>query len=89
MAGATSTITDTTLSYHRDQARIDSEAHLDGIYVLRTSVDAEGLDPAGIVEATRNLANIERDSPSSRPPFWTCDPIHYRLDNRVKAHVLI
>ena len=35
------TITDTSFTYRRDQARIDAEAELDGIYVLRTSVDTE------------------------------------------------
>src|SRR6187200_3597176 len=51
------TITDTTFTYHRDTAGIDAEAELDGIYVLRTSVDAEGLDPAAVVESYKNLAN--------------------------------
>ena len=55
------TITDTTFTYHRDQARIDAEAELDGIYVLRTSVDTTTLHPAGIVEGYKNLANVERD----------------------------
>ena len=58
---STATITDTTFTYRRDQARIDAEAALDGIYVLRTSVDAEGLDPAAVVESYKNLANVERD----------------------------
>src|SRR5271166_6105879 len=43
-------ITDTTFTYHRDTARIDTEAKLDGIYVLRTSVEADTLDPAAVVE---------------------------------------
>ncbi|MEQ6326695.1 transposase, partial [Mycobacterium canetti] len=45
----TFTITDTSFSFQRDQAGIDTEAALDGIYVLRTSVDAETLDPAAVV----------------------------------------
>src|SRR6202022_439832 len=47
---------DTPFTYRRDTARIDAEARLDGIYVLRTSVDADTLDPAGIVESYKNLA---------------------------------
>jgi hypothetical protein len=35
------TITDIAFTYHRDQAGIDAEAALDGIYVLRTSVDTD------------------------------------------------
>ena len=55
------TITDTTFTYHRDTAGIDAEAELDGIYVLRTSVESDALDPAAVVESYKNLANVERD----------------------------
>ena len=68
------TITDTTLTYRRDQARIDAEAHLDGIYVLRTSVDADTLDPPGSSKATRTSPTSNATSASSRPMIWTCDP---------------
>ena len=45
------TITDTGFAFDRDEAAIDAEAALDGIYVLRTSVDADTLDPAAVVES--------------------------------------
>ena len=83
------TITDTTFTYRRDQARIDAEAALDGIYVLRTSVDTEALDPAAVVEGYKNLANVERDFRIIKTDDLDLRPIHHRLDDRVKAHVLI
>jgi hypothetical protein len=83
------TITDTTLTYHRDQARIDAETELDGIYVLRTSVDADALDPAAVVQNYKNLANIERDFRVIKADDLDLRPIHHRLEDRVKAHVLI
>jgi Transposase DDE domain len=83
------TITDTAFTYRRDQAGIDAEAALDGIYVLRTSVDTEGLDPAAVVEGYKNLANIERDFRIIKTDDLDLRPIHHRLDERVKAHVLI
>ena len=83
------TITDTTFTYHRDQARIDAEAALDGIYVLRTSVDTEALDPAAVVEGYKNLANVERDFRIIKTDDLDLRPIHHRLEDRVKAHVLI
>ena len=83
------TITDTTFTYRRDQARIDAEAALDGIYVLRTSVDADALDPAAVVEGYKNLANVERDFRIIKTDDLDLRPIHHRLDDRVKAHVLI
>jgi hypothetical protein len=82
-------ITDTTFTYRRDQARIDAEAALDGIYVLRTSVPADTLDPAAVVTSYKNLANVERDFRIIKTDDLDLRPIHHRLDDRVKAHVLI
>ncbi|MGO9692234.1 MAG: IS1634 family transposase [Mycobacterium sp.] len=82
-------ITDTTFTYHRDQAGIDAEASLDGIYVLRTSVPATELDPAAVVESYKNLAHVERDFRSIKTDDLDLRPIHHRLDERVRAHVLI
>ncbi len=83
------TITDTSFDYRRNQAAIDAQAALDGIYVLRTSVAAEDLDPAAVVEGYKNLANIERDFRIIKTDDLDLRPIHHRLDDRVKAHVLI
>jgi hypothetical protein len=83
------TITDTGFHYHRDQAAIDAEAALDGIYVLRTSVDADALDPAAVVDSYKKLANVERDFRIIKTDDLDLRPIHHRLDDRVKAHVLI
>ena len=83
------TITDTTFTYHRDQVRIDAETELDGIYVLRTPVDANTLDPAAVVASYKNLANVERDFRIIKADDLDLRPIHHRLDDRVKAHVLI
>ena len=54
-------ITDTALTVCATKRRIDAEAALDGIYVLRTSVDADELDPAAVVTSYKNLATVERD----------------------------
>ncbi|MGH3543698.1 MAG: IS1634 family transposase, partial [Mycobacterium sp.] len=83
------TITDTALTVARDQARINAEAALDGIYVLRTSVPAAQLDSAGVVAGYKNLANVERDFRSIKTDDLDLRPIHHRLEQRVKAHVLI
>ena len=83
------TITDTSFAYHRDTAGIDAEAQLDGIYVLRTSVDTDTLDPAAVVESYKNLANVERDFRIIKTDDLDLRPIHHRLDERVRAHVLI
>ena len=83
------TITDTSLTYQRDQAAIDAEAALDGIYVLRTSVPASDLTPAGVLESYKNLAHVERDFRTIKTDDLDLWPIHHRLDERVRAHVLL
>jgi Transposase DDE domain len=82
-------ITDTEFSFQRNQASIDAEARLDGIYVLRTSVPAESLDSAGVVEGYKNLANVERDFRILKTDDLDLRPIYHRLEQRVRAHVLI
>jgi transposase len=82
-------ITDTTVEITRKHDQITTEAALDGIYMLRTSIPTTQLDPAGVVTAYKNLAHVERDFPSIKTDDLDLRPIHHRLDDRVRAHVLI
>ena len=82
-------ITHTTLTITRNTAQIDAEAALDGIYVLRTSVPADELDAPGVVVAYKNLAQVERDFRTIKVDDLDLRPIHHRLPDRVRAHVLI
>ncbi len=82
-------ITDTTLTITRHQASIDTEAALDGIYVIRTSVPTDQLQAADVVTAYKNLSHVERDFRTIKVDDLDLRPIHHRLENRVKAHVLI
>ena len=83
------TISDDSFTYHRNQDAIDTEAAIDGIYVIRTSVDAAELAPSAVVESYKDLANIERDFRSIKTDDLHVRPIHHRLEDRVKAHLLI
>jgi hypothetical protein len=82
-------ITDTSLAVTRNQARIEDEAALDGFYVLRTPVPASQLDAPGVVTAYKNLKYVERDFRSIKADDLGLRPIWHRLEDRVKAHVLI
>ena len=83
------TITDTTLSVQRRQDRIDAEATLDGFYVLRTPVPAAELDAAAVVTAYKNLKYVERDFRHIKADDLDLRPVFHRLEERVRAHVLI
>jgi hypothetical protein len=83
------TITDTTLAVTRKQDQIDAEAALDGFYVLRTPVPAHELDAAAVVTAYKNLKYVERDFRHIKSDDLDLRPVFHRLEERVKAHVLI
>ena len=83
------TITDTTLTVTRKQDQIDAEAALDGFYVLRTPVPAHELDAAAVVTAYKNLKYVERDFRHIKSDDLDLRPVFHRLEERVKAHVLI
>ena len=85
----TVTITDTTLTVTRKQDQIDAEAALDGFYVLRTPVPAAELDAPAVVTAYKNLRYVERDFRHIKSDDLDLRPVFCRLEERVKAHVLI
>ena len=82
-------IGDGRISWRRDQASIDAEAATDGIYVIRTPVPAGTLDAPAAVAACKDLANLERDFRHIKAEDLDLRPIYHRLEDRVKAHVLI
>ena len=77
------------ISWQRAQASIGAEAATDGIYVIRTPVPADALDAAGTVAAYKALSNLERDFRWIKADDLDLRPIWHRLQDRVKAHVLI
>lgn len=83
------TITDEDFTYHRDEDKITTEAALDGIYVIRTSVDAARLGTGDVVGAYKNLAHIERDFRSIKSDDLDLRPVRHYLADRVKAHILL
>jgi hypothetical protein len=85
----TVTITDTTLAIARKQDQIDAEAALDGFYVLRTPIPASELDAAAVVTAYKNLKYVERDFRHIKSDDLDLRPVFHRLEERVRAHVLI
>ena len=83
------TITDTSLAVTRRQDQIDAEAALDGFYVLRTPVPASELDAPAVVTAYKNLKYVERDFRHIKADDLDLRPVFHRLEERVRAHVLI
>ena len=71
----TRSITDTSFTYVRDEESIGEEAALDGLYVLRTNVDEEQLDTAGVVLAYKEPGpRGSRPSGTSSSATWRYAP---------------
>src|SRR5208283_12791 len=81
-------ITDDSIRYARDQDSITAEAALDGIYVLRTSVQASDLDSAEVVSSYKALAQVERAFRAFNTDL-DIRPIRHRTEDRVRAHVFL
>jgi len=83
------TIESRAMRYERDALAIEAETALDGFYVVRTSVPAEVMDEQEIVIAYKSLSKVERAFRSLKTMDLKVRPIHHRLADRVRAHVLL
>jgi hypothetical protein len=81
-------ITDDSFSYVRNQESITAEAKLDGIYVLRTSVEPGDLDSSEVVSSYKALAQVERAFRAFNTDL-DIRPIRHRTEDRVRAHVFL
>lgn len=82
-------IRDDGFDFERDQEKIDAEAALDGIYVVRTSVSEDVLDAEESVAAYKGLSVVERAFRRIKTVDLHVRPIHHRLAHRVRAHVFL
>jgi Transposase DDE domain len=83
------TIDETGFSFTRDEASIAREAALDGIYVIRTSVPAAALTSDEAVRSYKQLSQVEQAFRSIKSVDLKVRPIHHRLEERVRAHILL
>lgn len=75
--------------YERKEANIEREQSLDGIYVIRTSVKTEALSSRQVVASYKSLSGVERAFRSLKTVDLHVRPIHHRLPDRVRAHILL
>ncbi|NJK66572.1 MAG: IS1634 family transposase [Microcoleus sp. CSU_2_2] len=75
--------------YERNTQSIENEAALDGLYVIRTTVESEVLSPTETVRAYKSLSQVEQAFRSFKTVDLKVRPIYHRLGDRVKAHVFL
>ncbi|KKL19124.1 hypothetical protein LCGC14_2468640, partial [marine sediment metagenome] len=82
-------IDDDRFEYSRNQEKIDVEASLDGIYVIRSNVNANEMSDEQVVAHYKNLALVERAFRSLKSIDLRVRPINHRLEDRVRSHIFI
>lgn len=82
-------ITDDDVTFERNQQRIDKEATLDGLYIIRTSVPEQQMSAEDIVANYKNLARVERAFQSLKSINISVRPIYHHLEERVRAHIFL
>jgi transposase len=73
----------------RDEASIEQEAALDGIYVIRTSEPKKRLSAEDTVRSYKNLGQVEQVFRCFKGIDIRVRPIYHRDDPRVRAHVFL
>jgi len=82
-------IGDHALSFSRKLDSIATEAALDGIYIIRTSVPSAQMDAPQCVRNYKSLANVERAFRSFKTMDLKVRPIHHHTADRVRAHIFL
>jgi hypothetical protein len=82
-------IGDTEFGFGRDEEKIQAESALDGIYVIRTGLDAHTLDGPDVIAAYKSLAHVERDFRIIKIDDLDLRPIYHYLSDRVRAHIFL
>jgi transposase len=82
-------ITDSAFTFSRNEGNIAAEAALDGLYIIRTSVQAQRMDADDCVRTYKSLAQVERAFRSIKTMDLKVRPIHHHLEGRVRAHIFL
>jgi len=83
------TIEDDSFVVERNDEKISAEAAIDGLYVIRSSVDKTRMTDPELVANYKNLEMVERAFRSLKSIDLNVRPIYHRLDNRVRSHIFI
>ena len=83
------TITDDRFTYRVRRDSVQSEAAVDGIYVIRTSVQSEAISSDDVVRHYKRLTKVEKDFRSMKSTGLEVRPLYHRKEERVRSHVFL
>ena len=82
-------ICDNDFSFKINREKVNQEAALDGIYIVRTSLPKERMDANETVRSYKLLSQAERAFRSFKTVDLMVRPIRHRVENRVRAHIFL
>jgi len=82
-------IQDGHFTFTRNTERIEREARLDGIYIIRTSEPAQELSAEDTVRTYKSLGQVEQAFRCIKNLDLRIRPIHHRTVDHVKAHIFL
>ena len=78
-----------SLQWQRQSDKVLAEAALDGIYVIRTSLEKTEMGTEDTVRSYKQLSVVERAFRSLKSIDLDVRPIRHHLENRVRAHIFL
>lgn len=83
------TIEDNRFHFERDEASIEREARLDGIYIIRTSEKPDALSAENTVRTYKSLGQVEQAFRCMKSVDLRVRPIRHRNEAHVRAHIFL
>ncbi|HHH31855.1 MAG TPA: IS1634 family transposase [Polyangiaceae bacterium] len=83
------TIEEGRFEYEVDRIRVETEAALDGIYVIRTSLGQDQLSAEDAVRSYKSLSQVERAFRSFKTLDLHVRPIRHWAEGRVRSHIFL
>ena len=82
-------IVDEAFNFQINQDKVHAEALLDGIYIVRTSLNKNAMDADETVRSYKQLSQVERAFRSFKTVDLMVRPVRHRLEDRVRAHIFL
>ena len=83
------TVTHQELRWSRNRHRIEVEARLDGIYAVRTNLDAEAIDAQAAMAAYKSLSQVERAFRCLKTTRLEIRPVFVYSEQQLRGHVFL
>jgi len=82
-------ITDNSFDFEINAPSVATEASLDGIYVIRTSLPKKRISAKNAVRSYKQLSRVERAFRTLKTIHLKVRPIRHHLERRVRAHIFL